>query len=111
MQELGNEVVAAGRELLFSAEAAGAAMYNTSYFQYMLHNIPESLFSGYAWSLDVFVDYTLRDLASLSSIIIVMMVVEVCAAICSVLQRYRCRFILRSLLLLMLQLASMLFDS
>jgi hypothetical protein len=73
MQELGNEVVSAGRELMLAANTDGAAMYNTTYFQYLLNNIPGALFSGYAWSLDVLVDYMLRDLASLSSIIIVLM--------------------------------------
>jgi hypothetical protein len=77
MQDLGNAVVAAGRELRFAGDTDGAAMNNTACFQYMLNNIPGSLFTGYAWTLDTFVDYTLRDLASLSSIIIVMMVAEV----------------------------------
>ncbi|WIA20263.1 hypothetical protein OEZ85_006098 [Tetradesmus obliquus] len=74
--DMGNKVVAAGRELQFAADSVGVAMLNTTYFQYLLNNIPGSLFAGYAWSLDTFVDYTLADLASLSSIIIVMMVVE-----------------------------------
>lgn len=37
----------------------------------------ESVFKGYAWSLDTFVDYTWQDLTKLSVIIIVLLVVEV----------------------------------
>jgi hypothetical protein len=36
-----------------------------------------SLLSGYAWSLDTFVDYCWLDLTNLSIIIIVLLVVEV----------------------------------
>jgi hypothetical protein len=38
-----------------------------------------SLFSGYAWSLDTFTDYTWQDLTKLSMVIIILLIVEVCS--------------------------------
>lgn len=54
---MGNIYSAFGRDLVFQADKLGAAMVNSTMFQYVLSNGPGSMFDGYAWSLDTFVDY------------------------------------------------------
>lgn len=44
--------------------------------QYAFLNTPTSIFNGYAWSLDTFVDFTWQDLTKLSVVIIVLLVIE-----------------------------------
>ncbi|GBF97004.1 hypothetical protein Rsub_09801 [Raphidocelis subcapitata] len=68
-----------GRDVLFHAVALGAALENTSYYQYMAMNGPESIFDGYSWSLDVQVDMSWLQLASLNTVLIVLLVVEALA--------------------------------
>lgn len=74
---MGNVALAALDDVHFNRDVWGAQMEMTPSFQYAYNNIPESLFSGYAWSLDTFVDFTWQDLTNLSVIIIVLLVVEV----------------------------------
>ena len=44
---LGNRYIAAGRDVHFAAPALGAALANTSAFQYVSRNGPASVFDGY----------------------------------------------------------------
>jgi hypothetical protein len=39
--------------------------------------LAESTFRGYAWSLDIFVDYVWKELTSLSVVLVALLVVEV----------------------------------
>uniref|UniRef100_A0A383VUJ6 PAS domain-containing protein n=1 Tax=Tetradesmus obliquus TaxID=3088 RepID=A0A383VUJ6_TETOB len=74
--EMGNVFVDAGKTLYFHGNIWKDSMVNTSAWQYVVNNGPGALYTGYAWTLDTFVDYTWRDLTSLSKIIIVLLVVE-----------------------------------
>eukprot|EP00882_Tetradesmus_deserticola_P023312 GHRQ01025365.1.p1 GENE.GHRQ01025365.1~~GHRQ01025365.1.p1 ORF type:complete len:265 (+),score=90.28 GHRQ01025365.1:613-1407(+) len=55
---------------------ARCGMINASAWRYILNNGPQALYTGYAWTLDTFVDYTWHDLTTLSMNIIVLLVVE-----------------------------------
>eukprot|EP00882_Tetradesmus_deserticola_P025626 GHRQ01028163.1.p1 GENE.GHRQ01028163.1~~GHRQ01028163.1.p1 ORF type:complete len:534 (+),score=138.84 GHRQ01028163.1:97-1698(+) len=75
--EMGNVFVNSGRTLHYYADDWQASMVNASAWQYIYNNGPHALYTGYAWTLDTFVDYTWRDLTTLSMTIIVLLVVEV----------------------------------
>lgn len=47
----------AALEVRFNAAALGYKLAHTSYWQYIYLNGLDSLFDGYKWSLDVFVDF------------------------------------------------------
>lgn len=81
--EMGNVLLSALEDVYFFRNDWGAKMDQQPAWQYAYLNGPTSISSGYAWSLDTFVDYTWQDLTKLSVIIIVLLVVEVsCTAGC-----------------------------
>lgn len=55
----------------------GALLNTTSAWNYIDLNAPQSLFEGYSWSLDTFVDYCYSQLGELSIVLIILLVVEV----------------------------------
>jgi len=68
--------IAAGRDVHQLVPILGAAIENTTSFQYMALNGPKSLFTGYRWSLDTQVDFSWLQLGSLSTVLIVLLIVE-----------------------------------
>jgi hypothetical protein len=55
----------------------GMDLNTTRAYQYIRMNGPESIFQGYGWSLDVLVEYTWNQLGALSTLLIILLVVEV----------------------------------
>eukprot|EP00878_Enallax_costatus_P046842 GHUV01057143.1.p1 GENE.GHUV01057143.1~~GHUV01057143.1.p1 ORF type:complete len:116 (-),score=16.10 GHUV01057143.1:53-400(-) len=53
-----------------------AAAEFTTFFQYMYQNGPWSVFMGYVWTLDVYVDFAWAQFGTLSIILIILMAVE-----------------------------------
>eukprot|EP00878_Enallax_costatus_P025839 GHUV01027676.1.p1 GENE.GHUV01027676.1~~GHUV01027676.1.p1 ORF type:complete len:1421 (+),score=378.88 GHUV01027676.1:621-4883(+) len=74
--EMGNVLVSAGRDLYFQSDKQGMEMNVTPIWQYIYQNGPKSIFDGYAWSLDTYVDYAWKDLLSLAVLLIILLVVE-----------------------------------
>ncbi|WIA14495.1 hypothetical protein OEZ85_003017 [Tetradesmus obliquus] len=74
--EMGNVFADSGHTVSHFADTWQESMENTTEFQYIYRNGPGALFSGYAWTLDTFVDYTWRDLTGLSLTIVLLLVVE-----------------------------------
>lgn len=48
LQEMGNVLVSAGRDLYFAAATSGPEMKNTPIWRYIAENGPKSIFEGYA---------------------------------------------------------------
>lgn len=65
------------QDVLYNAKLLGHDLEHTSYFQYMYHNGPNSLYMGYVWSLDVFVDYACKQLGTLGNVLLVLLILEV----------------------------------
>lgn len=92
---MGNVLIDAARDVLFTADLWNASddrsvsrsaidnrttgINATQTWQYIFNNGPSSLFKGYSWSLDTFVDFTWNDLTRLSITLIILLVVEVCS--------------------------------
>jgi len=74
--ELANRVHSYAKDVIFLFPTLGAAINETEGWQYVYRNGADGVFKGYAWSLDVFVDYCWSQLTSLSKILIVPLVVE-----------------------------------
>lgn len=74
---MGNLLVQDLSDIYFHKDTWGATMNAQPAWQYVFQNGPASLFNGYAWSLDIFVDYTWKDLTKLSATIIIVLVIEV----------------------------------
>jgi hypothetical protein len=55
----------------------GYHLDETSYWNYMYLNGPASIFSGYSWSMDIFVDYAWNQLGELNSVLVALLVIEV----------------------------------
>ena len=53
-----------------------AALFDNTQWNYITHNGPTSIFSGYAWSLDTFVDYAWSSLGQLKTVLIILLIVE-----------------------------------
>lgn len=64
----------------FNAKQLGYSLSSTPFFHYVYDNGPDSLFSGYAWSLDVMVDYAWVQLDALNKVLVVLLIVEVSSA-------------------------------
>lgn len=62
-----------------SSSSLGLLLNTTSAFQYIDLNCGDGLFTGYAWSLDTFVDYCYFQLGALSTVMTILLVLEVCA--------------------------------
>jgi hypothetical protein len=78
MQEMGNVYISAGREVLFKGYSGDPTKMNESVsWQYALSNGPESIFNGYAWSLDISVDHSVGDLVAISLRLVILLIVEV----------------------------------
>lgn len=65
------------QDVTFNAPILKHKLLNTSYWQYIYNNGPESLFRGYCWSLDVYMDYAWARLGTLSSVVLILMIIEV----------------------------------
>jgi len=74
--ELGQRVISYARDVLFLYPKLKAGINETKAWQYVSRNGAESTFHGYTWSLDLFVDYCWKELASLSIVLIALLVVE-----------------------------------
>jgi hypothetical protein len=61
----------------FHAKDLAYGLGETNYWNYIYHNGPNSLFNGYMWSLDVFVDYAWAQLGTLNNVLVVLLIVEV----------------------------------
>jgi hypothetical protein len=80
--EMGNVLLAALEDVYYFRNDWGPDMDHKPSWQYAYLNGPASVFTGYAWSLDTFVDYTWQDLTRLSVIIVVLLVIEVRTQCC-----------------------------
>ena len=58
-------------------EKKGYRLNETRAYQYIRLNGPQSVFEGYGWSLDVLVEYTWTQLGALSTLLIILLVLEV----------------------------------
>lgn len=65
------------KDVQFNSDILKYALGETNYWNYIYHNGPGSLFSGYMWSLDVFVDYAWAQLGTLNNVLVVLLIVEV----------------------------------
>jgi hypothetical protein len=65
-------------DVRFHAKELGVSLSATPYWNYVYLNGPASIFSGYSWSMDIFVDYAWDQLATLSNLLVALLVVEVC---------------------------------
>eukprot|EP00879_Flechtneria_rotunda_P009748 GHRR01010197.1.p2 GENE.GHRR01010197.1~~GHRR01010197.1.p2 ORF type:complete len:816 (+),score=239.63 GHRR01010197.1:4977-7424(+) len=74
--EMGNVLVENAKTVLFNSDTWKSDMNGTTSWQYQFQNGPASVFTGYSWSLDTFVDFAWLDLSRLSTVLIVLLVVE-----------------------------------
>ncbi|GBF92718.1 hypothetical protein Rsub_05087, partial [Raphidocelis subcapitata] len=72
---MGNKYIMSSWQVHFDA-TAGVELNDTIAWNYMFENGPDSIFKGYAWSLDTFVDYSWSRLGQLNTVLIVLLVVE-----------------------------------
>jgi hypothetical protein len=82
----GQRVLALYRRLLTAADEVyvrgkglGANLTDMREWLYIRGNAAHSIFKGYAWSLDVEVEYAWKELGTLSNIMVVLLVLEVSA--------------------------------
>jgi hypothetical protein len=61
----------------FHADDLAYKLSHTNYWNYIYVNGPKSLFEGYMWSLDVFVDYAWAQLGTLNNVLVVLLILEV----------------------------------
>jgi hypothetical protein len=66
------------KDVQFHAKDMAYLLGETNFWNYVYHNGPGSLFTGYMWSLDVFVDYAWAQLGTLNNVLVVLLIVEVC---------------------------------
>ncbi|KAI8474715.1 MAG: hypothetical protein J3K34DRAFT_518018 [Monoraphidium minutum] len=76
---MGNKFIAASSDVYYWAPLVGADLNATAAWNYVTLNGRNSIFTGYAWSLDTFVDYAWGSLGQLKIVLVVLLVVE---AIC-----------------------------
>eukprot|EP00878_Enallax_costatus_P032405 GHUV01035610.1.p1 GENE.GHUV01035610.1~~GHUV01035610.1.p1 ORF type:complete len:363 (+),score=121.72 GHUV01035610.1:211-1299(+) len=75
---MGNVFLSEAKEVLHTGYSGDPTKLNVSVpWQYVYNNGQGSLFFGYAWSLDTFVDYSWHNMLSLGRVIIILAVVEV----------------------------------
>ncbi|KAF8055488.1 tmcC [Scenedesmus sp. PABB004] len=74
--EIGNKFLHSSKEVEFNARALRYELHDTNYWNYIYQNGPASLFEGYMWSLDVFVDYAWSQLGTLNNVLVVLLIVE-----------------------------------
>eukprot|EP00775_Hariotina_reticulata_P003515 gene3515-3785_t len=74
--EMGNKYIQSLQDVIFNARAVGFKLDETPYWNYMYLNGPASIFSGYSWSMDVFVDYAWNQLGTLNSVLVALLVIE-----------------------------------
>eukprot|EP00883_Tetradesmus_obliquus_P002715 jgi/Sobl393_1/12921/SZX78204.1 len=74
--EMGNKYLRCSKDVQFNSDILKYALGETNYWNYIYHNGPGSLFSGYMWSLDVFVDYAWAQLGTLNNVLVVLLIVE-----------------------------------
>lgn len=65
------------QDVIFNADTLKHKLAQTRYWNYIYFNGPESIFHGYSWSLDVYMNYAWLQLESLNSILIILIVLEV----------------------------------
>eukprot|EP00775_Hariotina_reticulata_P001355 gene1355-1696_t len=74
--EMGNKYLQSLQDVIFNARALGLKLADTAYWNYMYLNGPASIFTGYSWSMDVFVDYAWNQLGTLNSVLVALLVIE-----------------------------------
>eukprot|EP00775_Hariotina_reticulata_P009112 gene9112-9281_t len=75
--EMVNRFIQSMQEIKFNAYIEGYNLDKTSYFNYVFHNGPDSIFTACSWSMDVIVDFAWNQLGSLSNVLVALLVVEV----------------------------------
>lgn len=66
----------AERDVLFNQAQLKYLLDKTTYFQYIYQNGPVSLFLGYVWTLDVFVDFAWAQFGSLKITLVILLALE-----------------------------------
>lgn len=66
----------AEKDMEYNQAALKMAAEHTTFFQYIYQNGPESLFKGYVWTLDVYVDFAWAQFGSLSIALIILLSLE-----------------------------------
>ncbi|KAG2429714.1 hypothetical protein HYH02_013971 [Chlamydomonas schloesseri] len=74
--QLGNRVIAAGRELLYWADTLAGNISSLRQYKLLIFASPRALFAGYTASLDYLVDYAWGEVSSLQLALIILLVVE-----------------------------------
>lgn len=69
--------VGAAKDVHYFAPIHKYGLINDTTWRYIYNNGDHSLFDGYKWSLDVFVDYTWSQLGTLTATMIILLVMEV----------------------------------
>ena len=74
-------------DVSFNAAELRGAVAELPAWHFISNNGHDAIFEGYAWSLDTFVDFVWQQLGALSTIMIVLLVIEVrlgCVLCCAV---------------------------
>lgn len=66
----------AEKDIMFNHAALKLELEKTTYFQYIMNNGPDSLFKGYSWTLDVYVDYAWQQFGSLNIVLMILLALE-----------------------------------
>ena len=69
-------------DVSFNAAALREGLSGMPAWHYIADNGHNGIFEGYAWSLDTFVDFVWQQLGALSTIMIVLLVIEVRLLLC-----------------------------
>ncbi|KIY98973.1 hypothetical protein MNEG_8988 [Monoraphidium neglectum] len=73
---MGNKYISASWDIYYLAPTLKSALNLTTLWNYVEDNGPASIFQGYTWSLDTFVDYAWDSLGKLKVVLVVLLVVE-----------------------------------
>lgn len=65
------------QDVTYNAKELKTQLIGTHYWNYIYYNGPSSVFTGYSWSLDVYMDYAWGQITALHSLVLLLMLLEV----------------------------------